>query len=373
MNRRPEVDRKVERLCSAVSEAGARGVLISTHWNFAWLTAGASNRIDIAREAGAGALLIGADGRRVVLANEIEMPRLTAEALEGLDFEPIAFPWIDERADPAYVVRRASDLFGGGPIAADLPFATAVPFEPALTRLRTRLEPEEVDRYRDLGGLLGRTVGDVLRTLTPGVSEDDVVREIGAAAMRAGTRPHVLLAAADDRLLRYRHPFPTSTVWRDRLMAAVCAERGGLIVAISRLVSAREPGPEIIRRLTAAQQVFVALLNASVPGASAASLFSVAAEAYAGAGFPREETRHHQGGGIGYKAREWIAHPASSEVLAAPTALAWNPSVTGTKVEDTCLVHQDGVENITVTPGWPSRMVEVRGRPMALAGHLELS
>ena len=79
-----------------------------------------------------------------------------------------------------------------------------------------------------------------------------------------------------------------------------------------------------------------------------------------------------QGGGIGYKSREWIAHPRATETLTVPTALAWNPSVTGTKVEDTCLLHQEGLEIITTSPGWPVREVSAQGRTLLVADHLVL-
>jgi Xaa-Pro aminopeptidase len=372
MSAASEIDRKVSRLAAAAAAAGAGGVLILAHWNFAWLTGGASNRIDVSREAGAGALLVGSDGRRMILANEIEMPRLASEALDGLDFEPVSFPWVDERADPAFLARRAAEVLGAGLLAADLPIGGGLPFEPTLSKLRTQLEPEDVERYRRLGADVGRTVGDAVRSLPVGATEDEAIRSVGASVLRAGARPLVLLAAADERLLRFRHPIPTTTPWRDRLMVAVCAERHGLVVALSRLVALRPPDAEILRRLSAAQHVFAALLHASVPGASAASLFEVAARAYAAEGYPGEEARHHQGGGIGYKSREWIAHPRATETLTAPTALAWNPSVTGTKVEDTCLVHQEGLEIITTSLGWPVREVSAQGRTLLVADHLVL-
>jgi Xaa-Pro aminopeptidase len=365
-----EVDRKVERLARVARDAGLRGVLLSTHWNFSWLSAGASNRIDISREAGAGGLLVAANGRRYVLANAIEMPRLSSEALAGLGFEPVEFPWVDERADPAFVSKCAIQVLGGGPLAADSPSGDARAFEPYLSRLRAVLEPEEVLRYRTLGADVGRATGGVLQAVPTGVSEEEVIREVAIALLRAGTRPLVLLAAADNRLLHHRHPLPTSLVWGDRLMVAVCAERGGLVVALSRLLSAFPPDLEIVRRLGAAQRVFAALLDASVAGASAASLFRIAADTYTAAGFAGEEAKHHQGGPIGYRSREWIAHPRSVEVIATPAALAWNPSVTGTKVEETCLVTEHGVEVITSSPGWPSSAVTAQGRTILLPDHL---
>ena len=202
-------------MAAAAAAAGAGGVLILSHWNFAWLTGGASNRIDVSREAGAGALLVGSDGRRIVLANEIEMPRLASEALDGLDFEPVSFPWVDERADPAFLARRAAEVLGAGLLAADLPIGGALPFEPTLSKLRTQLEPEDVARYRRLGADVGRSVGDAVRALPGGATEDEAIRGVGASVLRAGARPLVLLAAADQRLLRFRHPIPTTTPWRD--------------------------------------------------------------------------------------------------------------------------------------------------------------
>jgi antitoxin VapB len=369
--RQAEAERKIQRLARAAADARRGGVLLLTHWNFAWLTAGASNRIDISREAGAGALLVGADGRRFAIANSIEMPRLQAEALTDLDFQAIEIPWTDERADPSVVRRRAAHIVGGA-LAADVPGEDVLPFEPHLSRLRARLEPEEVARFRRLGADAGRAAGEALRTLRPGITEIDAAREVAVALLRAGMRPLVLLAAADDRLLRYRHPIPTTRVWRDRLMVAAGAERDGLSVSLSRLLSARAPDPEILVRLGAARQVFAALLDASTPGASAARLFHVAAEAYAAAGFPGEESRHHQGGACGYRSREWIAHPHSPEAVLTPAALAWNPTVTGTKVEDTCLVLDDGLEIITSSPDWPSTAIEAQGQTLRVADHLVL-
>jgi Xaa-Pro aminopeptidase len=250
-----------------------------------------------------------------------------------------------------------------------IPYGSTRAFESHLSRLRTALEPEELARFRTLGADVGRAAGGVLQSVPAGVSEEDVIREVAIALLRAGTRPLVLLAAGDDRLLRYRHPLPTSRVWHDRLIVAVCAERNGLVVALSRLLAARPPDAEIARRLSAAQSVLAAMLDASVAGATAASLFQVAADAYALHGFPGEEAKHHQGGPIGYRSREWIAHPRSPDVLVPPVALAWNPSVTGTKVEETCLVTDGGVEVITSSPGWPASSVTAQGRTLLLPDH----
>ena len=103
----------------------------------------------------------------------------------------------------------------------------------------------------------------------------------------------------------------------------------------------------------------VRILEATRPGVTGRELFETATRAYDRAGFAGEEVRHHQGGATGYRSREWLAHPASEERVDTVQAFAWNPSVTGTKVEDTALLTADGIEPITHSPGWP--LLEGRG------------
>ena len=95
-----EHDEKLDRVARIAHAAGLAGVLLAGHHNIAWLTSGRGNRIDASREIGTARLLIAADGRRFVLANAIEMPRLAGEELTGLDYTPVEYPWTEEQANP---------------------------------------------------------------------------------------------------------------------------------------------------------------------------------------------------------------------------------------------------------------------------------
>jgi hypothetical protein len=53
-------------------------------------------------------------------------------------------------------------------------------------------------------------------------------------------------------------------------------------------------------------------------------------------------------------------------------AFAWNPSITGSKVEETCIAFEDRIEIITTSPGWPAIPIELEGRAYALPGVLSL-
>ena len=131
------------------------------------------------------------------------------------------------------------------------------------------------------------------------------------------------------------------------------AERDGLIVSLSRVVAAGAPA-DLDARTRSAATVFERVLAATRPGASGAELYSSLARAYEDVGCADEILKHHQGGAIGYRAREWVAHPRSQETVEERQAFAWNPTVTGTKVEDTALVIGDRLEIVTATPDWPT-------------------
>lgn len=366
-----EIDEKVDRLTRLAARRGLGGILLNTQANFAWLTGGRSNQIDGSRETGAGSLLVSARGERFVVANNIEMPRLLGEALAGLGFTPCEYAWTREQAEPGSAIVTAKAR-AGGEIGCDAALPGGTPIETDIAANRTWLTPEEADRYRALGRDLGAIIGEMCRGLLPGLTELEIAHRVAAATACIGARAIVTLVAADDRIRRFRHPVPTTAAWRHQVMVVVGAERQGLVAALSRIVSAGRVPDELARRTEATASVFAALLARSIPGATGADLFSAAADAYTRAGFPSEELRHHQGGAIGYRPREWVAHPASRESVQPRQALAWNPSITGTKVEETALISGETVEILTASPEWPSIPVTVRDRQAAAPAVLTL-
>ena len=332
------------------------GVLLSTRANFAWITGGRESGIDLSRESGVANVLVAADGRRFLIANNIEMRRFLEEDLAGQGFIPVELPWTEEQK-PDRIPELACEVLG--PI-----LATDVSENgKGIARLRHRLSGEEIERFLGLGRDAGAALGEVCRGLRPGMTEREIGRRASEAMAAQGADPVVLLVAAGERLARYRHPPPTDHRWeKDGVMVVVCARRQGLIAALTRIVWAG-PVPEDLRRRTrAAAGVHARLLAATRPGTSGRELFAVAARAYEELGYPGEERLHHQGGPCGYLSRDWIAHPACEEVVQAPQAFAWNPSVTGTKVEETWILDGERTQAITATPGWPGLEIEVDGR-----------
>jgi Xaa-Pro dipeptidase len=366
-----EIDEKVDRLARLATRHGLGGILLNTQPNFAWLTGGRSNQIDGSRENGAGSLLVTARGERFAVANNIEMPRLQEEALAGLGFTMCEYAWTREHADPGTPIAAAASA-AGGRIGCDSALPGGIPSEADIAAARVPLTGAEVERYRALGGDLGRIIGELCRGLVPGQTEIDIAHRVAASVACIGARAHVTLVAADDRMARFRHPVPTDAAWRRQVMVVVCAQREGLVAALSRIVSAGRVPDQLESRTARTASVFARLVGATTPGTTGAELFAVAARAYIEAGFPDEELRHHQGGATGYRSREWLAHPRSSEVVHTRQAFAWNPSITGTKVEETTLVLDDSFEVLTTSPDWPAVPLKTGNRRLAAPAVLAL-
>jgi len=369
-----EIEEKTDRLLRLCSEEGLGGVLINSQPNFSWVTAGGRSGVDLSREPGAGTLFLRHDGMRFVLASKIEMDRLLSEELEGQSYQPVEFAWEDEKANPSLVADLARSLVTGGlPLGTDLPSGGDVRLvAAAIARARYQLTAAEVDRYKLLGRDAGKAIGDMARKLEPGERERDVARRAIDALAAVGIYSVVTLVAADDRLKRFRHPVPTELQWKKVLMIVVCARRAGLIASLTRIVCDGAIPEDLVSWTHGSAYVNARLFNGTKPGVTGRELYELAALAYSEAGFPGEEHLHHQGGATGYQARDWAAHPLSTEKVQAAQAFAWNPSITGSKVEETCIAFEDGIEIITATQGWPAIPIEVEGRAYVLPGVLSL-
>lgn len=335
-------------------------VLLNSQHNFAWLTGGASNAIDVSRENGAASLLVTRSGERYLIANVIELERMLAEEVSEEDFDPIGFPW----QDGSLMIQKAKAVIGeGGKLGSDLVMDGETPVvEARIAPCRYELTAAEADRYRNLGSDAGKAMRAAIGKLQPGETELQIAEKLRHELAAGEMTSIVTLVAADDRISRYRHPLPTQNDWRQTLLLVTCARRRGLIVSLSRMVSVGEASSELIDKTEAAAYVNARLLDRTTPGIRGAELYQCAAEAYQKMGRGDEINLHHQGGAAGYRPREWVAHPQSAHTVERNQAFAWNPSITGTKVEETCIVGDAGVEIISASPDFPQITTTVDGR-----------
>ncbi len=350
------------------------GVLINAQHNFAWLTGGKSGGINLSIENGACFLLVRGDGKKFVLANNIEMPRLLTEEISVEDFEPIEFAWEDEKSPGDYVIKKAELLLNDNKnLSSDLVLHNQIrPIENLIARCRYELTVEEIERYGKLGKDAGAAIENLFENIKPEETEIEIAGKVKDALAARNINSVVTLVGADERIEKFRHPIPTANRWKKILLIAVCAKREGLIVNLSRIICAGKIPDELQRRTEATAYVFAKLLSETKLGKSGAELYKIAADAYVKKGFANEINLHHQGGATGYKTRDWVAHPLSTETVRRNQAFAWNPSITGTKAEDTFLALMDGFEIITGSSNFPQIKVEINGRQIISAGILSL-
>ncbi|MGA2050796.1 MAG: aminopeptidase P family protein [Terracidiphilus sp.] len=359
-----ELDAKHEQLVEWLKAQGLAGVLIRRNENVAWVTGGAVElRVLTPCETGVASILVTAAGKRYYFTTENEAPRQHDEELGALDFEPVLFPWW---ADDT--VAAAAKL-AGGPLGSDTPSAglTLVNLYP----LRAALRESEIERYRWLGAETAAATVEAINEVEPGLSEYDLEAITASGLLRRGILPSVALYAVDDRIFKYKHAVPRGKRLKQYAMLNLCARKWGLAISITRFIHFGRLPSELAARFNSAAYVNAALLNASRVGATSAELFKVAQEAYAAQGFPGEERFHHQGGTTGYGEREWVATPTGSEVVENNQAFAWNPSIRGGKVEDTVILRDGVIENLTPTPELPVLAdAIVEGSTYAAAGVL---
>ena len=183
------------------------------------------------------------------------------------------------------------------------------------------------------------------------MSEHEAAANLAAACRRRGLFTSVLLAAADDRIARYRHPIPHSETIERRTMLVVSAERGGLYANVTRMVHFEEPDTELKRRQEVCETILRRMREeATRPGRTLSGAFEDCQRFYAEEGFRDEWKLHHQGGMTGYASREIIATQATPQEIRVGQAFAWNPSITGAKAEDTFVLTESGPEVITRVP-----------------------
>jgi antitoxin VapB len=196
------------------------------------------------------------------------------------------------------------------------------------------------------------------------MSEEEIAGLLFSTMQARSVKPTVLLVAADDRLTKYRHPIPTPAKVKNAVMFVVCARRWGLVCSATRIVGFGKPSPELRRKHEACVYVDATFIASSKPGTPLVEVFEKARTAYAERGFPNEWCHHHQGGPTGYVEREFTVNPETpkEQKVEVNMGLAWNPSIAGTKSEDTILVTAKGPEILTATPGWPMIKVPAAGR-----------
>ena len=332
-------------------------VAITNVGNFAWLTCGGSNWVGTASDVGATTAVVTRDAKYIV-CNNVEAPRIADEEVGGQGFEFRTFPWHKDAAS-----RIIKEIASGGVIGSDVPMDGAR--NVSLDACRQSLTEAEVERYKWLGANAGECLSLACREIEPSMTEHEIAAVLDRHLYARGIVPTLTLVATDERILKYRHPIPTDRKLEHMAMLVTGARKWGLIVSASRLVHFGPLPDDLRRRHDAVARVDAELIAATKPGARMGDIFRVGMEAYAQVGFPGEWKLHHQGGPTGYRAREFRVHEGTDSLVVENQAFAWNPSITGTKSEDTIIAMPSGPIILSEMDDWPNVHVEIDGVTIA--------
>ena len=354
-----EVAAKEARVRAFLDEAGYDALVLTTQANFAWITGGGDNHIVLAADAGVASVLVTRDAKYVVTKNN-EIGRIMAEEIGAPGFEPRDVAW----CGPDTIESEIAALTRGGTVASDTGIGGTTLEAGRIAALRYALTPEEIAKYRALGAETEACMRTVCKGLKPGLTENAIAGRLTEMLLARGIVPVVLLVAADARISKYRHPIHTDTKVERTVMVITCVRRHGLIIACTRHVHFGPLPDELRRKHDAVVEVDAALNLATKAGTTLGDVLEVGQKAYAKVGFPDEWKLHHQGGSIGYAPRDVVATPGEKQPVVLNQTFAWNPSITGTKSEDTVLVTERGLEWLSLSrdPDWPMLDVEWDGQ-----------
>jgi len=351
-----EIKEKDRRVREFLKSNNLKGLILKRQANFSWMTCGGLNLVGITTEFGATTLLI-TENSKYLISNVIEAPRMIhEEGLEKQGFIVKTFPWFEDQE-----VSIVKEIAEEEPVGSDAPFPNAMVLPEEVAKLRYSLTPEEQKRYRWLGKRVSMALEKTMMKTKKGEKESTVVGRLCKQLWKDRIDPVTLMSAADDRISNFRHPIPTEKRIEKYLMVSVNARKWGLIVSLTRFVHFGELPKELREKYEANVFIDCTMMAHTRPGILAKEVLQKGIDAYQEKGYPEEWKLHHQGGSIGYTGRDYRVHFKSPDIIQENQAFTWNPSITGTKSEDTILATSKGPEMITHPILYPTLSLSAGG------------
>ncbi len=350
-----EKKEKERRLKKFLKNEELDGVLLNKQHNFAWFTGGGRNYVSTATEQGSVSLLL-TRKEKILIANNIEKPRISEEEIEENEFKFEEFKWYQNQKEVI------ANLIKGKKIGSDDRFPGTINLAPKIDSLRYSLTSSEIKKYRQLGKITAIKVEEVCRKIKPQEKESKIAGRISDVLRSEGILPIVLLVGSDERIEKFRHPLPTDKRVNKCVMVAGCGRKWGLIVSLTRLVYFGKIPLKLRKKHNAVTRVDTVLIANTLPGKPFAGILRKGIETYQETGFPDEWQNHHQGGPTGYQSRDYKATLKEKRKVEPYQAVAWNPSIKGTKSEDTIIALPSGPEIISSTDSWPKIKVPYQGK-----------
>lgn len=340
----------LKKVRSWLEEKGYDGVVIGRRDNYTWVSGGAKNHVTSNTEEGVAYYIIEKENIWLI-ADSSDLPRMSAEQ-DPLGAEGVLVPWYQS------IEEEIKKRVQGKVYVSDTGIAGTKNVQEELVDLRMHLSEKEIERYREIGAVCAKLVEEVCKEAKPGQTEEEIARKLKCSCIKNGISPDCVLAGADGRILDYRHPMPTDKKINKSLMLVLGGEKYGLYISMTRIVYFDEIPEEIQERYEKTQYLFACMQKMMREGMSYREYFEKVQGLYASAGYDGEWKKHHQGGPTGYGCREFVALPGLEKEIHIGQAYAWNPTIQGTKCEETTLLTEKGIEIFTRTDEWPCKIIE---------------
>lgn len=350
-----EVAVKIGRLRSLLDSEKLENILLTTTPNFFWLTGGKNGFVDKSSASAAVKLLIDRE-KAYVICNSSERYRVMDEELMDGSFELIPYLWHDDEEEilSSYLKgeKTGSDsgIYGTRDISAEI------------QKQRYVLTPEEEQRMNEIGVECAQILEDSVRDIVPGETELDAAGRVTGRLVAKGYQVPVCLWASDERMFKYRHPLPTTKKIRNYAMIAICGQKYGLTISISRIVSFGVIPEEVQKKYEALLKIDATYILNTKAGVKSQDILKKAYDVYNSEGYEADFHLHHQGGALGYLTRDYCANFRTPDEVLDHQGYSWNPTIAGVKLEDTYIVNGDKQNIVSYTGTWRYRDVEIDGK-----------
>lgn len=356
MTTQQEFSIKISRLVSIMEQRGLDAIYLKRQDNFAWLTCGGINYVGLGEMGNCG-LLVTRGGDLHAVTNNIEAPRMRdEEKLEEMGFAIHAQTWYET----AFEEETLRALVPSGRIGRDHGAADNVANDVKLSRFS--LTEAEMERYKIGGYLTARAIEETISSVRPGDTEHETVGRLVGIIRSHGMDVVSAMCAADERISNYRHPVPSDKKIQNRVQLGGNMRYKGLIICCTRLLNFVPVSEELRRQYRANVEIDCTLMAASKPGTTFVAALEAGRAAYEARGYGEEFKKHHQGGPIGYAGRDYRVDFSTPGVIAENQAFCWNPSITGTKSEDTVISTANGIVPVSRPVIAPRMTLEVAGQ-----------
>ena len=357
MTKDQEMAVKLERLRKMLDRLSLDAVYLKRQDNFGWLTCGGQNWLGFG-EMGLCGLLVTKDSQYAI-TNLIEASRMRDEEhLEAMGFPIHAAVWYESKFEAETIEK----LVPSGKVGADHPHPSGTNIAGEVQLLRFSLTEAEVERYKELGFMVSRALEETIAEIHPGDTEFKTISRLITRSREAGMDVVLATCAGDDRISNHRHPIATENKIQKRVQLSSNMRWKGIIVCATRNRSFVPLPVELKEQYRKNVEIDCTIMASSIPGNTFVSALEAGKAAYEARGYAEDFKKHHQGGPIGYMIREFRVDFDTPGNIHENQAFCWNPSLTGTKSEDTIIATSNGVVPVSRAVICPTMTLEVNGQ-----------